>query len=75
MDLGMDGAVPSTTAKKMVLQEAGGDVARAQQAWTDAGLPVSGPVGVDSLSRPAPPPGQQPDSPTESRMPRSYQAI
>jgi hypothetical protein len=34
MDLGVDGTVPNTTAKKMVLQEAGGDVARAQQAWT-----------------------------------------
>jgi hypothetical protein len=30
MDLGVDGAVPGTAAKKMVLQEA--DVARAQQA-------------------------------------------
>jgi hypothetical protein len=37
MDLGADGAVPSTAAKKMVLEEAGGDVARAQQAWTVAG--------------------------------------
>jgi hypothetical protein len=27
MDLGTDGAVPNATAKKMVLQEAGGDVA------------------------------------------------
>ena len=32
MDLGADGAVPSTAAKKMVLEEAGGDVARAQQS-------------------------------------------
>jgi hypothetical protein len=47
MDLGVDGAVPSTAAKKMVLQEAGGDVARAQQAWAVAGLPVS----VDQLER------------------------
>jgi len=51
MDLGMDGAVPGTTAKKMVLQEAGGDVARAQQAWTDAGLPGSGPVSVGQLEQ------------------------
>ena len=51
MDLGMDGAVPSTTAKKMVLQEAGGDVARAQAAWTAAGLPASGPVSVEQLER------------------------
>jgi hypothetical protein len=26
MDLGVDGAVPNTAAKKMVLEEAGGDV-------------------------------------------------
>jgi hypothetical protein len=51
MDLGVDGAVPSTAAKKMVLQEAGGDVARAQQAWAVAGLPGSGPVSVDQLER------------------------
>jgi len=49
MDLGTDGAVPNATAKKMVLQEAGGDVARAQRAWAAAGLPGSGPVGVDQL--------------------------
>jgi hypothetical protein len=51
LDLGMDGAVPSTTAKKMVLQEAAGDVARAQQAWTEAGLPGSGLVSVDQLEQ------------------------
>jgi hypothetical protein len=51
MDLGGDGAVPSTAAKKMVLQEAGGDVARAQQAWTVAGLPGNGPVSVDQLEQ------------------------
>jgi hypothetical protein len=51
MDLGVDGAVPSATAKKMVLQEAGGDVARAQQAWTATGLPGSGPVNVDQLEQ------------------------
>ena len=51
MDLGVDGAVPSTAAKKMVLQEAGGDVARAQQAWAATGLPGSGPVGVDQLEQ------------------------
>ncbi len=49
MDLGVDGAVPGTAAKKMVLQEAGGD--RAQQAWTVAGLPGSGPVSVDQLEQ------------------------
>jgi hypothetical protein len=51
MDLGGDGAVPSATAKKMVLQEAGGDVTRAQQAWQTAGLPGTGPVGVDQLEQ------------------------
>ena len=51
VDLGGDGAVPSATAKKMVLQEAGGDVARAQRAWQAGGLPESGPVGVDQLEQ------------------------
>ncbi len=51
MDLGVDGAVPNATAKKMVLQEAGGDVARAQQAWTATGLPGTGLVSVDQLEQ------------------------
>jgi hypothetical protein len=51
MDLGADGAVPNTTAKKMLLQEAGGDVARAQQAWESAGLPGTGPVEVEQLEQ------------------------
>jgi hypothetical protein len=51
MDLGVDGAVPSTTAKKMVMQEAGGDVTRAQQAWAAADLPETGPVSVDQLEQ------------------------
>jgi hypothetical protein len=51
MDLGVDGAVPNTAAKKMVLQEAGGDVSRAQQAWTAMGLPEAGPVGIDQLEQ------------------------
>ena len=51
VDLGGDGAVPSATAKKMVLQEAGGDVARAQGAWTGPGAAGerpgrSGPAGA-----------------------------
>src|SRR6202042_349108 len=46
MDLGGDGAVPSTTAKKIVLQEADGDTARAQEAWLAAGLPGTGPISV-----------------------------
>ena len=51
MDLGADGAVPSTTAKKMVLEDAGGDVARAQAAWTAAGLQGTGPVSVEELEQ------------------------
>jgi hypothetical protein len=51
MDLGGDGAVPTATAKKMVLEEAGGDVARAQEAWLAAGLPGTGPVSVDQLEQ------------------------
>ncbi len=51
MDLGVDGAVPNTAAKKMVLQEAGGDMLRAQQAWTATGLPEAGPVGLDQLEQ------------------------
>jgi hypothetical protein len=51
MDLGVDGTVPNTTAKKMMLHEAGGDVTRAQEAWTAAGLPGSGPVIVEDLEK------------------------
>jgi hypothetical protein len=51
MDLGADGAVASTTAKKMVLEDAGGDVARAQEAWTTAGLPANGPISVEQLEQ------------------------
>jgi hypothetical protein len=51
MDLGVDGAVPSTTAKKMVLEDAGGDVARAQEAWTAAGLSATGSVSVEELEK------------------------
>jgi hypothetical protein len=51
MDLGVYAAVPNTTAKKMVLQEAGGDVARAQEAWVAAGLPGTGPISADQLEQ------------------------
>jgi hypothetical protein len=51
MDLGVDAAVPNTTAKKMVLQEAGGDVVRAQEAWTTAGLPGTGPISAVQLEQ------------------------
>ena len=50
MDLGADGAVPSTAAKKMVLEEAGGDVARAQQSRACRGTARS---ASTSWSRPA----------------------
>ena len=51
LDLGGEGAVPATTAKKIVLDDAGGDVGRAQLAWQTAGLPPSGTVSVDELER------------------------
>jgi hypothetical protein len=51
MDLGDQAAVPNATAKKMVLQEAGGDVARAQEAWMAAGLPGTGPISADQLEQ------------------------
>ncbi|HEX6524198.1 MAG TPA: hypothetical protein VF070_29990 [Streptosporangiaceae bacterium] len=51
MDLGADGALSNTMAKKMVLQEAGGDVARAQEAWLTAGLPGAGPITIDQLEQ------------------------
>jgi hypothetical protein len=51
VDLGGEGTVPAVTAKKMLLQEAAGDVARAQQAWQAAGLPETGPIGVDQLEQ------------------------
>ena len=51
MDLGVDGAVPNTAAKKMVLEDADGDVARAQDAWTAAGLPGTGPISVGQLEQ------------------------
>ena len=43
--------MPNSTAKKMVLHEAGGDVARAQEAWAAAGLPGTGPVSADQLEQ------------------------
>ena len=51
MDLGADGAGPNTTAKKIVLQEAAGDMARAQEAWAAAGLPGTGPISVDQMEQ------------------------
>lgn len=51
LDLGGEGAVPATTAKKIVLDDAGGDVARAQRAWQSAGLPPTGTVSVAELEQ------------------------
>lgn len=51
LDLGAEGTVPATTAKKMVLQAAAGDVARAQEAWSAAGMPPNGPVTVEQLEQ------------------------
>jgi len=51
LDLGGEGAVAATTAKRIVLEDAGGDVSRAQRAWQSAGLPSSGPVSVDELEQ------------------------
>jgi hypothetical protein len=51
MDLGTDGVVPVATAKKMVVQSAGGDVARAQEAWAAAGLPAAGSVSIEQLEQ------------------------
>jgi hypothetical protein len=51
MDLGAEGTVPEATAKKMTLQAAAGDVARAREAWTAAGLPPAGPVTVEQLEQ------------------------
>jgi len=57
MDLGVDAAVPNTTAKKMVLQEAGGDVVRAQEAWMAAGLPGTAPISWSRRARQCGKPG------------------
>jgi len=51
LDLGADGVVPVATAKNMVLRAAGGDVARAQEAWAAAGLPSGGLVSVEQLEQ------------------------
>ena len=51
VDLGAQAAVPNATAKKIVLQEAEGEVARAQKAWAAAGLPGTGPVSADQLEQ------------------------
>jgi hypothetical protein len=51
LDLGADGAVPASTARKVVLAEAGGDVAAAQRAWAAAGLPSAGTVSPGDLEQ------------------------
>lgn len=50
MDLG-DGAISGDVAKKIVVQDAGGDVERAKEAWESAGLPATGPVSVAWLEK------------------------
>ncbi|MFI8265329.1 hypothetical protein [Streptomyces sp. NPDC085665] len=50
MDLG-DGDMSVNTAKKVLLDDAGGVVARAQAAWAAAGLPEAGTVTVEELQR------------------------
>jgi hypothetical protein len=50
MDLG-DGAIAVNLAKKVLLDDAGGAVPRAQSAWTEAGLPDTGAVSVEQLQQ------------------------
>ncbi|WP_202489682.1 hypothetical protein [Streptomyces sp. Amel2xE9] len=50
MDLG-DGAIAVNLAKKIVLDDAGGAVPRAQAVWAEAGLPDGGAVSVDQLQQ------------------------
>ena len=54
MDLGVDGTVPNATAKKMVLQQAGGDVGTCA-AGVDGYRPAGGPAwsALISFSGPA----------------------
>ncbi|WP_331743978.1 hypothetical protein OH809_44235 (plasmid) [Streptomyces sp. NBC_00873] len=50
VDLG-DGAISVNVAKKVLLDDAGGVVARAQGAWQSAGLPGAGTVTVAQLEK------------------------
>ncbi|MFC9123264.1 hypothetical protein ACFTXO_26275 [Streptomyces sp. NPDC057067] len=50
VDLG-DGAISVNMAKKVLLDDVGGVVARAQGAWESAGLPDTGTVGVEQLQK------------------------
>ncbi|MEU4265546.1 hypothetical protein ACYCCF_29870 [Streptomyces argenteolus] len=50
VDLG-DGAISVNMAKKVLLDDVGGVVARAQGAWESTGLPDTGTVGVEQLQR------------------------
>ena len=50
VDLG-DGAISVNVAKKVLLDDAGGVVARAQGAWENAGLPGTGTVTVAQLEK------------------------
>ncbi|MEW1657905.1 hypothetical protein [Streptomyces sp. NPDC093707] len=49
MDLG-DGAISVAVAQKILTDDAGGVVSRAQAAWAAAGLPTTGTVSVEQLN-------------------------
>jgi hypothetical protein len=51
MDLGSDGSVPGSMAKKMVIRAAGDDVEKARRAWEESGLPAGGPVSAGDVER------------------------
>lgn len=50
MDLG-DGVIAVNLAKKILTEDAGGAIPRAQAAWTEAGLPDSGAVSLEQLQQ------------------------
>ncbi|MFF9778288.1 hypothetical protein ACF1HJ_32100 [Streptomyces sp. NPDC013978] len=50
MDLG-DGAIAVNLAKKILTDDAGGAIPRAQAAWADAGLPGAGAITVEQLEQ------------------------
>lgn len=50
MDLG-DGAIAVNLAKKILTDDAGDAIPRAQAAWTEADLPNSGAITVEQLQR------------------------
>ncbi|WP_369199022.1 hypothetical protein [Streptomyces djakartensis] len=44
-----DGAIAVNLVKKILLDDAGGAVVRAQAAWSEAGLPDSGAISMEQL--------------------------